>query len=330
MEKIIVAFDIPYYLELEDSISGNEDWRFKVTYNSVESEFRFKKQVLEQAPNGMKFRGDRNGKYWNTKVEVHLNDIFYEAIPSKEHSTNGDEIIFGLPDEYSKYLLGWTIDFLNELLEIYRIFTNKFWIKHLGLADIVEFNVTEMYDDGTLASSKYFVGLEEIDDRKVDTEMRDAMKEFLAEDQSLNLVKYIDLDIQDEIARRDFEMAILNCSRLFEVWLKLAYIEIMDDRGRKSKKEAARICRDTPTGSFMEETFYAHTGFDLEGCTEYSNWETQVWEVRGGIIHGNRLAEHDEARQAYETTKKLIARILDEFESELEGSSVHAIVDYPS
>lgn len=332
IEDIIVEFEIPYLLEVRDSFDKNPEWRFDVSFNSVEAEFRFKKICIQEGVDGANYvRGNRNGLISRTAVQVWFNDIFYQAIPDRtnDETPDGDEMILHeIPGQYSRYVIGYSLDFLNQFLEAYRTNLDDQWVKPLGISDVIDFKVTADLEDGGSDTVIYQPGVEPIKELRVTETKRDSIQEFISEDKSVNLFKKIDLDTEDNIARREYDIAVLNSARLFEVWIKTAYIAIMDRR-EGSEEEARRIAIETPFGSFVEEKIRADIGLDIGSMPEYSEWKQKVWEVRKDVIHDGRRVEEEVANEAYRVTKMLLGRLLAEVGDELEDTTLHAEIDYP-
>lgn len=143
--------------------------------------------------------------------------------------------------------------------------------------------------------------------------MSNRIQSMLEEENSVTLFQKVRLDIKDNLRRHEYDSAVVNSVRLFEVWVKTAYIALEAIKNDE-EEEARRIATNTSLIPLVTQNLNSHLDGDIEDYKEWKDWDDGAYDARKDTIHEGRQVPEDVAKSSFTQTKILIARLSNEFE----------------
>lgn len=320
-----VCFDIPFFLQVPDSFRENKFARFYPVINGKSAELRFKRVSVENRA-GMVYGmipGDRLGNFSRTEVRVGFDKQIIDIIPETvKQEGSGYAFASGLRGR-DGFLIGKAVQYLNRFLSVYRNLTGHYWIRQLNPQEIASYElvgVTESRDTNR-RSRMVSGGALQFPTATFERSDIELINGHLRSESPLSIIDTIDLDTKDKIDLREYNLAVLNAERLFEVWLKKAFELVLSERGQSDEEIESLLKRDN--GNYERLTqivsnyVQQHLNFDFQDTSEYDNWMNETHRVRNAVAHEGYAANQREAVRAYESSLAAMALLSKEFEDEL-------------
>lgn len=333
ISDIHAEFEIPYLLELDDSVDGGEDWRFVTQYHSQYAQLRFEKRILDGKPLPLPDfpKADLNGRVCRTLVEVWYSVEFVRMMESLrddlEFEIDGIRFHGRQPDGFDSYFIGYAMGHLNEFIDLYRILSGRHWVRRLTLESISELDLVETHGDQSDSRTFYMTG----DPGAMDQskyELRTKIKEALSEDVSPSLFQRIRLDIKDNLRKSEYDMAVMNSTRLLEVWVKTAYLAL--ENIKFNNEQSARTDINDRLMDVVEKHLQKHLSYDIVEDETWKRWKNGAYGLRCETIHEGREIDEDDAKSAFNQSKELIAHIATEFEEDISHLSLFPNLNRPN
>lgn len=329
-----VCFDIPFFLQLPDSFDDNVYARLYPTIDGKSAELRFKREPIESR-GGKTFGmvvGDRLGNASYTKTRVGLTEPILKDIPEDE--TEGRYFLTSDLRDRDGYLIGESVQYLNQFLQAYRTSLEYFWIRPLTPREIVSFELVSVYENGEQETRhRKITGRSlKLPNATLGKEECGYLNGLLQDEVPIPLLDEIDLDTQDKIDLEESSLAVLNAERFFEIWLKNAFEIILRSRGWGDNEIDDLLKRDNGeyerlsniAGNFVDH----HLNFKFQDTDEYTGWLENTHKLRNEIAHEGYNANRDEAVNAYKAAIEATILLSNEFDDELSNTSLFNSDEY--
>ena len=323
-----VQFDIPYLLQVEDSIEGNEHARFRVEIDGVPAELQFKKEAQDNERSdrpGMMFglvEGDRHGNVSYTKVVVGFDQQLLNTIP-EDMQKNFESIKQGSPTKWLRGLdnregriIRAAVDSINRFLEVYRASLGYYWVRGISPSEIIyfmrttvsenedEYNHGLMYPRGGLKPGTATLGEKE----------HNTLNARLQAEHQVPIEITLRLDAQDKLDLGEYRLAVITAGTMFETFLKDGLKELMAAEGMSDEDIRDVFVGEgdyTGVKTLARETVPKTLHFDFEATEEYKIWNKQTREMRNKVIHEAYSPTQEEARAAYESANEAVEFLRD-------------------
>ena len=257
------------------------------------------------------------------RVNPHRNTVLIGEIPGDRTgraSFSSVRVMFNLTQIKEEF--HWDMELfctlairaINHFIDHYRIIADRPYIEHVTISAIQEFHLITEFQDGKNQIQEFGGGsgplhgfggaISEDQERN----LREAVSKIdppnIYNTMKLNIINYFDLE--------DWRLVVIESAVLFEAWLSKCIREkficaglstsIIDSKFKKSNGFPKSIT-DIAKNLFLEAT-----GFYFSLTAEYTNWETQVRDLRNGLVHGKRYdITYQEANDAFKAVNSAIS-----------------------
>lgn len=308
-----VCFDIPFLIQAENSIDGNENARFHPYRDGISAEIRIEKKPTEHPSGQMAglVEGDRLGTVSQTRIQVGFNSEFLSTIPDElttdfEH-VKADAYMRKMPELEGRdgFLIEAAVDYLNRFLDVYRTELDRYWIRELLPEEIVYFTLHSIVTDeqkhrrirwfsgGTLVPMTAAISVE-------DTAYLNAL---LEEEAQIPVHQELDLAAQDKIDLREYDIAVINAATMFEAWLKNALRTVLRAEGLPEAEIESHF-KHSPDHyksitTIATDVVGRALHLNFEDTDEFSAWKKHTRNLRNDVIHEGYQPTKSEAEDAY-------------------------------
>ncbi|VAW40326.1 hypothetical protein MNBD_CHLOROFLEXI01-3733 [hydrothermal vent metagenome] len=259
---------------------------------------------------------DRQAFYRYTKVWVFIPTFSNDPSKPKDLNSIWDQVT-RTRDSYHAL----AIKSVNRFLEIYRFHSKEFHIKSLAGRELwFDFIFAFMFNENLPQSSNsnftikivpinywgdIYPQLSNVPDRIVSN-----IQKQLTSPQEVPLSENLLLNAYDHLDRGNFRLSILEAETAFEAAIYIHLQSFYSDEPDKLQKIdkinsftsllRSRVCRKALGEINFEET------------TEYPDWESKVWKIRGALVHGKQLqVSEQEANEAVRIVEKILTYLLE-------------------
>jgi hypothetical protein len=328
LDGCYAEFEIPYLLEVKDSIEKNPDWRFTTEVEGYQAELRFKKQNISQedSRNSEKVVLDLRGKICTTVVQVWFSSSFINTLRNTKDDHDiqieGMQFCGNQPNSLEKYLLLYSMSHINKFIDRYRVLFERYWIHQLSFEDIIQIDIVA---GDSHYQEFFFAGdIEPIDSTD---NLKKRLEQALSRQKSTPLFQRIKLDVHDNLRRQEYDRATMNSTRLFEVWGKAAYIALEDIRN-DNEEEGRQIAKNTNLISLIENNFDKFLEYDVENADEWLKWKNGAYELRKKTIHGGYRVTESEAESAFDQSSLLLVTLAEGVKDDLGDLPLYPHIEY--
>lgn len=331
LKNIIVQFDIPYHIQVEDSFKENQESRFYPVIDEIPAEIRFQSNVDDSGGVAVAgtAAGDRHGNLGYSSVQVWFDNQLIEQIPDdfEDELPAEDSLQFhmGPVRGENKFLIENALGYFNQFLNAYRHVTKFYWIKSLAPHEITRFNIAKKYEDKDTESKTQFV-------------TKSALKSGPLSDEILNKVNYFSthglpdmlfyeliLDAEDKIDRGEFNSAIVDSAMMFETWIKSVFEVAAVYNGFSEEKAKDMITKGGDSDDYLNPKNiitdqFPKLGYELSEADEFDDWDEHTRKVRNRVVHEGYNANFEEARLAQNSAVDAATQYSQILDEPLEGT----------
>jgi len=330
-ENYVIAFDIPYHIQVRDSFKGNRESRFYPVIENIPAELRFESNTVDSYSIAIAGTavGDRHGNLGYSSVQVWFGEDFIDHIPEDiENEVAIDAVpVFrmGSLGGLEGHLIENAVMYVNKFLEVYRSRTSFYWITPLSPYTITQFAVVDHYKNQSDDVRYRFVTESPLKTGPLNDSVQNEIKRGVQLETPITLYNQLDLNAEDKISRGDYNSAIIDSAILFETWIKEAFQIIAVKKGYSESWAIDKVTKGDGSGDYLSPKNIAsdqilRLGFDFSETDEFQRWDKKTREVRNNVVHEGYQSNENEAREAKSSAIKAIVRLCDEFEDELERS----------
>lgn len=339
IEEVRVRFDIPYLLQVEDSLGEQAD-PYLINLDGIPANVYFKK--VPGGSDGVSIAGrmigDRLGNVSQTTVLVQFNEQLMREIPEEQIETSAPDSVIhrsGTPGKgYRGLVVESAVEVVNRFLRVYKYVTVSYWMRDLFPYEIFSFDIKEFKNDGEEYEMTYEYSNSPFESfgSIIEDEKENEIRHLLKNQEVLSLYSKLELDIINKISLGQYSLAVVNAQRLFEIWTKHAARILLEKEYNKEK--AVELIWDDGKYEGLKQLshnfFPQHLDYDFAGTDQYDRWESAYNNIRNKVTHEGHTASHEEATKMYEACQSAQQAIHNRFEEELKGTDLEsAEMDVP-
>lgn len=308
LKHVVVQFDLPFVLRVQDAIDGKPDDfdHYVVVIKGYPLQLRFKRLVRDI--DGVRIAlEDKRGLLSYSTVQVWLEPRLLTAL--------------SVPANFRKafsQILACAIEAVNRFLELYRRETNTYWVARIVVSDLVSVTMVGRPRDGpddpfirgTLGTGR---GLGTLVPPDADHRIREGLISGWRPTE-LERFGYVPDSL---LARGDSWGAALAAGVFFESWFRSFFRGALEDQGLEDAAVEQRFerkdGRPRSITSLVQEYLTDHLGVDpnhpgaaIAGA--YRAWERDTRDLRNALAHRRRFEVSErEAIAALESARVLMS-----------------------
>ena len=330
--EVLVDFQIPYLLQVEDSLEGNSE-PFHVAVDGTPAAIYFKK--IPKSSGGPviagQMIGDRLGNVSETAVRVHFDERLIDKIPQDRIEKSPPESLVhqggSNTDDSHGFIVEAAVAAINRFLRVYKYVTVSYWMRNLLPYEIFSFRITEFKEDGEEKERTYnysnspYRGF----GQTVEQEEEEEIRSILRTEEEQPIYPRLELETLDKISLGEYNLAVLNTQRLFEIWVKHACLLLLEKE--YDEERAHDLMTDDGEYVALGQTFNyfnQHFGHDFRETEEYDRWDRAYKQIRCEVAHAEYMASNQDANEMYEACQELQLTIYGEFKDDLEDTSLRS------
>jgi len=327
-KEVFVDFNIPYLLQVEDSLEG-EGEPYLIGLDGIPAEIYFKK--VPKGSSGISIAGqmigDRLGNVSETAVRVHFDERLIQEIPEERiEKSPPDSVVYqsgSHNEDYRGFIVESAVAAVNRFLRVYKNVTVSYWMRNLLPYEIFSFKIKEFREDGEQKEVTYeysnspFEGFGSLIEEQQDDKIRHALKT----EEEVPLDSEMELETINKISLGEYNLAVLNAQRLFEIWVKNTALTLLEQEYSEQRAEELMINDGeyVPMGQTFNY-FDHHLDYDFTATDEHDRWRSAYKQIRCEVAHAEYIATNQEANEMYEACQSAQLVIYKEFEEELKGT----------
>jgi len=307
--NVVFHYKIPCSLDLKDSF-GKDDLGqpFIVGIDKVPAKIHFKrvydfryKDSISIAPFS-KMDEDRNGILSYTEVQV-----WFDKQAIKYHDIDVNRLRI-LPDDK---LVDVSLDYLNKLINQYKLITESYWLRNIVRKDLFDINVVLIDTDENqeriiIAIPKHhevqFNGGKEI---SIPDSQEQTLRKLIVQD-DLYDYEQMRLTIKNFFSLNNFNVALVLAVTEFEHFIyDFLKKNLSNTKLDKIKKKESCGCM-AGISEVCENGFKKEFNIDFGTTTEFKDVKEDAFKLRNLIVHGERLNEitYEECQRAIDSLNK--------------------------
>lgn len=310
-----IWFELPFCLYVDD---GLYELRMgdKIGAISIRRRARYSKAedlpfcrggiVLGIDPSNCEIRGDRFGLVAYSEVIVNMPEDLLNVEGDILHNTLNER----------------TIDYINRLIEVYRVVTQEYWVQPLSIADLVTIMPRFMGEDGKEIPDLAYETPRELASGtaaiKRSDEMHQRIRDMLRQGSEVPVYTRLMLDSLSSIRFGRFPLAVVEAQTAFENFFYTFVTYLLRQRHSLSptlQSELdkpgfrAKVSRSVAGRRGLDKLEYFSSLITTpqrsfaKGVMEHDNWYAQAYLLRNEVIHGGK---HDVTRKQAEDAFKAV------------------------
>lgn len=328
----LVEFVSPYSFQLPDSIGEADQEPFVISIDGVRAELRLKLVVPQDGfalagGSGYTAPRDRLGRVTQTHIQITFGEEYIENLPPDVEEPEETMLMGSQLRGLDKVLVEDAASYFNRLVDVYRVMNQKFWLRPLNPQEIVQFVIRKAKDeeDGLISEKQVGWSGGSIRGGSMPEEKMNEFRGRLFEESVITLTRRLDLDAQDKIDVGDYSLAVINSHRLFEVWLRRKFRQMLTVERWSDNEIEDRMTNGD--GEFnhinvIADQINADLGFNLRDQEVWDEWDKNTREFRNKVLHEGYDASELDAIYAYYYSRKAMERFAQNFGSKLMESQM--------
>lgn len=332
IKEVFVDFRIPYLLQVEDSLEGESD-PYRVGLDGVPAAIYFKKIPKKSGGPVIagQMIGDRLGNVSETAVRVHFDERLVDEIPEERiEKSPPDSVVYhggSNTDDFRGFIVEAAVAAINRFLRVYKYVTVSYWMRNLLPYEIFSFGIKEFKEDGEEKEVTYHYSNSPFEGfgSMIEQEEEEAIRGFLRTEKELPLYQELESETLNKISLGEYNLAVLNAQRLFEIWVKHACLTLLEKE--YSEKRAEELMTDDGEYVPLGQTFNyfdQHLGCDFRTMDEYDRWNHAYKQIRCEVAHAEYMASNQDANEMYEACQELQLKIYEVFDEDLRDTSLRS------
>lgn len=299
--SIIIGNNLPVYLPTGDSAKAH----VVNLGNNVVVGIQFLRRINQISTRKLflEIEGDRTGRVSFSSVRINFDLSLFD--PSKYNDTT--------------FFIDTSVDAINKFIAHYKVIANRFYIRPITPSLIHEFYIVTDFSNKEIETHTYYApssrALHGLGGSITDDE-DNILREALTNEEEPPLLETLELEINDKLDLREWKLAVIEASVLFETWLSLHVRSLFKAVGHPDEEIDDKFYRNdnnkTPLTAYAiaKNLINEATGYDFENTQEFTDWCTYSKDLRNNIVHGKQHSvTRDEAIKCCDSVKLAIEKI---------------------
>lgn len=335
LQKILVHFEIPFLLRVEDSINDDPP-KYTVNIEGCEIGVDFEKKLggTNSVKMAVQSHSDRLGRVSKTRCRIEFgSEYLSEVLDEVEGSPIGPDPAVAVGsgqfsvDEQPRRLASDAVQAINTCLQSYRRVTEEYWLRDLFVEELLHFHVTGIDIEGQEHSSEQTMTAAPMTGfgSTLPDEEHDEFVEAISSDGEYNTFLELELNVREQIDVGQYELGVIDSYRIFELWVKNASEVIMAARGKSQTEVNSKLKSNGEYASLMNIIKNilkddSDIKYDFSLKSEFTAWDSATNELRNDIVHEGANVSKSQALNAHEITGIALRKFYSGFKSELSGT----------